>query len=269
MPAVELVVTDLDGTLWHTDDVVPDRTVAAVRELARREIPLLVATGRRVDSTRAPLARIGLAPAAVVLNGALGLDLATDERFHRAPFPTQQAVAALAAFQAVGLDPVVYVDHPTYSAFVGQVPATNPEHLRALGASAATDDLTRVVAEETVLGFGMIGVPFSAAEAAQAAIGDQVEVHVDRSIDFVGMASVTVAPLGQSKWDGVVAFCAACGLRPDRVMAVADGANDLELLREAAVSAVPAVAHAEALALADHVIGAAADGGWADNHELL
>lgn len=269
MPAIDLVVTDLDGTLWHTDDLVPDRTIAALRELARREIPLLVATGRRVDSTRAPLARIGMSPAAVVLNGALGLDLATNERFHRAPFPTEQAVAALAAFRAVGLDPVVYVDHPTYAAFVGPVPATNPAHLRALGDSAATDDLARVVTEEVVLGFGMIGVPFSAAEAAQVAIGDQVEVHVDRSIDFIGMASVTVAPLNQSKWNGVLAYCTARGLRSDRVLAVADGANDLELLAEASVRAVPAVAHPEALALADHVIGAAADGGWSDILELL
>ncbi len=264
MPPVELVVTDLDGTLWHTDDAVHERTLAALVELERRAVPLLVATGRRVTSTRVPLARFGLAPPAVVLNGALGLDLATGARFHRAAYATHEAVAVMAAFAAVGLQPVVYVDNPRWDAFLGPAPSTNPEHVRQLGDTATTDDLARVVGEEIVLGFGMIGVPMADGEAAVAAAGELAEVHLDRSIDYTGLASLTVAPRGQSKWDGVRAFCALHGLREDRVLAVADGANDLELLDKAAVSVVPAVAHPAALERADHVVPAAADGGWAD-----
>jgi hydroxymethylpyrimidine pyrophosphatase-like HAD family hydrolase len=264
MPTVELVVTDLDGTLWHTDDHIPERVLAAVAELERRGVPLLVATGRRVASTRRPLAAVGLAPAAVVLNGALGLDLATGERFHRAPYPTELAVAAIEVFRAVELEPVVYVDHPSWDAFLGPAPSTHPEHVRQLGDTATTDDLARVAAEEVVLGFGMIGVPHAAGVAAQQALGDLVEVHLDRSLDYPGMASLTAAPKGQSKWDGVLAYCAVHSLRADRVLAVADGPNDLELLDAAAISAVPEVAHASALERADHVIGAAVDGGWAD-----
>jgi len=84
---IELVVTDLDGTLWDEDERLHPRTAAAITELDRRGIDLLVATGRRVTSTRDPLARAGLHPPAVVLNGALGLDLATATRFHRQTFP--------------------------------------------------------------------------------------------------------------------------------------------------------------------------------------
>jgi hydroxymethylpyrimidine pyrophosphatase-like HAD family hydrolase len=267
--AVELVVTDLDGTLWHTDDHVHPDVLAALAELDRRGVPWLVATGRRVASTRRPLARVGLTPPAVVLNGALGLHLATGERFHRAPFPTEQAVAAMAAFRSVGLDPVVYVDHPEVDVFLGPVPATNPQHVTDLGASAATDDLLRVAAEEVVLGFGMIGVPHADGVAAHDAVGAVAEVHLDRSLDYPGMASVTVAPSGQSKWDGVLAFCARHGLDAARVLAVADGPNDLELLEHAAVAAVPSVAHPAALERADHVIPAAADGGWSQVLALL
>src|SRR3546814_6336197 len=110
-PQVSLVVTDLDGTLWHHDDHIDPEVVAAIGKLEDLGVPLLVATGRRLASTRGPLARIGVAPPAVVLNGALGVDLATDERFHRAPYPRDEAIEVLAAFQSVGLDPAVYVDH--------------------------------------------------------------------------------------------------------------------------------------------------------------
>jgi len=260
---VSLVVTDLDGTLWHTDDHLAPEVIAAVDRLAAIDVPVLVATGRRLASTRAPLARVGLAPPAVLLNGALGVDLATEARFHRAPFPAEQAAAVLAAARSQGCEPVVYVDHPHLDAFIGTAPATHPNHVAAFGPAIATDDLSRVVAEEVVLGFSMIGVAFATATAVADAIGDRAETHLDRSIDYPGMASFTVAPRGQSKWDGVLAFCAERDIDPTRVLALADGPNDLELLDHAAVRLVPAGSHPSALARADHVIPPATAGGWA------
>ncbi|HEX6425917.1 MAG TPA: HAD hydrolase family protein [Acidimicrobiales bacterium] len=144
----------------------------------------------------------------------------------------------------------------------GVVPSTHPDHARRLAALAGVDDLARVAAEETVLGFGMIGVPHRDGTAACEAVGDLAACHLDRSLDHPGLASLTVAPLGLSKWDGMLAFCTAHGLDAARVLAVADGPNDLELLDHAAVRLVPAVAHPAALERADHVIPPAADGGW-------
>ena len=61
MSAVELVVTDLDGTFWHTDDHVPQPVLDAVSELAARGIPLLVATGRRPNTACLGLEAAGIA----------------------------------------------------------------------------------------------------------------------------------------------------------------------------------------------------------------
>lgn len=266
---IELIVTDLDGTLWHTDDHVDPAVLAAWAELERQGTPVLVATGRRLASTRGPLGRVGLTPPAVVLNGALGVDLATGEPFHRAPFPTEDAVAVHEAFDSVGLAPVVYVDHDRYDVFLAPEPSTHPSHVEDLGDTAGTADLAAVVAQEVVLGFSMIGVPFEWAEAAAAAVGDTAQTHLDRSIDYPGTASFTVAPAGQSKWDGVEAFCAARGLDSTRVLAIGDGPNDVELLENAAVRVVPQVAHPSALERAHHVVPAAADAGWAHLLALL
>lgn len=263
MTSPSVVVTDLDGTLWHLDDHVEPTVLDAWAELERRGIPVIVATGRRVTSTRVPLADFGLAPEAIVLNGALGLDLATGERFHRAPWPTDAARSVLDAIAAAGLSPVVYIDHPELDAFIGPDTSTHPGHVAGLGDGARVDDLHAVVERETVLGFSLIGVPFDAAEAAVTKIGDSAETHLDRSIDYEGLASFTVAPAGQSKWDGVEAWCRTRDVDPSRVLALADGANDLELLDGAAIGLVPEVAHPAALARATHVIPSAAAGGWA------
>jgi len=277
MSTVELVVTDLDGTFWDAETRVHPAVVAAVAELDRRGIPLLVATGRRVASTRAPLAIPGLAPPAVVLNGALGLHLDTMRRFHLAPFPTCESLAVYDAFISAGVSPVVYVDHPRYDVFISDRTSTHPGHVQQLGDSAgvrpgstSTDDELRVaVAESPVLGFGVIGVRFDAAESAFAALDGIAEPHLDRSIEYPELAAMTVAPRHQSKWDGVVAYCAAHGIDTTKVMAVADGPNDVELLTNAAVRVVPKVAHQSALELATSIIPSPQDAGWSEVPSLL
>lgn len=268
MTSIDLIVTDLDGTLWHTDDEIHPGIVEAWAEVASHA-PLLVATGRRLTSTRVPLARVGIVPAAVVLNGALALDLANGHRYLRAPFPSTQAQAVLTAFQEVGLDPCLYVDEADAEVLVSAHPSTNRGHLESLGDTAAVADLSQAARDVPVLAFSIIGAEHRALAEAAAAIDGTAEVHLDRSLDFPGLAAITVAPKGQSKWDGVVAFCRHHGLDASNVLAVGDGPNDVELLTSAAVSVVPEVAHPAALELADHTIPSARDAGWLQLPALL
>lgn len=261
-PDIGLVVTDLDGTLWHTDDHVPDHVVAAFHEVQRRGVPLLVATGRRLGSTVGPLSAHGLEAPVVVLNGALGVD--TDgKRFHRAAYPPAEGLAVLEAFTSVGLEPVVYLDHPTYEVVLGPDPSTNPAHVAALAATALRDDPHDHVLAGAALGFSLIGVEHPVAVAAESAIGELGVTHLDRSLDHPGMVSLTVAPRSRSKWDGVVAYCEHAGLDPGRVLALGDGPNDVELLDGAAVRLVPHGSHPAALERADHVVATSREGGWA------
>ena len=80
--------------------------------------------------------------------------------------------------------------------------------------------------------------------------------------DFGGHG-VTVGPVGLSKWDGVVAYCTRAGLDSSRVLAIGDGANDRELLTNAAIALVPEDAHEDALRTAHHVVPSPSIGGWA------
>ena len=129
--AIQLVVTDLDGTLWAygSEGVPHEETLAAWAELDRRGVPVLVATGRRATTAREPLANYGLAPSAVVLNGALALDLATGECFHRHHYDVEVAAGVLAAFLEAGLEPCVYVEHDDFDVYVGTRPSTSKQHL--------------------------------------------------------------------------------------------------------------------------------------------
>jgi hydroxymethylpyrimidine pyrophosphatase-like HAD family hydrolase len=266
--AIGLVVSDLDGTLWEQPEAIPERTLDAIAELERRGVPLLIATGRRVASTRDPLAVVGLAPPAVVLNGGLGLDLGSGERFHRGGFAPGDASAVLDAFLEWDVEPCVYVDHETRPVWVGEAPSTHRDHLSGFGRDVGTGELERVVCDEYVLAFGVLGITAERAEGVARALEGVATPHVSPDRQYGGH-TVTVAPTGLSKWDGVEAYCDRIGIDPRTVLAIGDGPNDVELLERAAIAVVPEDAHADARATADHVVGRAADGGWADLLDLL
>lgn len=268
-PTIELVVTDLDGTLWEQSGDVHPRTLDAVRRLESGGTPILVATGRRIASTRAPLAAVGLTPPAVVLNGALGLDLRTGERFHQNGFVAGDAVRVLEAFRRWEHDPCVYVDHDEPSVWVSETPATHPLHLASFGDDLGVGSLDDVLDEAaSVLAFSLLGIDERVAHGIGAELESVARSHVDRDRQYGGF-TITVAPAQQSKWDGVAAFCALRGIDPRSVLAIGDGPNDVELLDAAAIAVVPADAHPEARAVADHVVGRAVDGGWAELVDLL
>ena len=266
---IELVVTDLDGTLWETPSSIHPTTVPAVRELERRGIPLMVATGRRLASTREPLAGIGLTPPVVVLNGALAVELSTGERIHRHGFTAERAREVLDAFEDAGISPCVYVDDEEVHVYVSDDPSTHPEHLASFGESVQTRDLHEVVAELPILAYAVLAVPPSVVEGLEGPLRALANPHVSSERQYGGGLTVTVAPPGLSKWDGVAAFCEHKGLDATKVLAMGDGPNDLELLDGAAVAVVMADGHPDALARADHVLPRSAEGGWAQVLDLL
>jgi hydroxymethylpyrimidine pyrophosphatase-like HAD family hydrolase len=266
--AVELVVTDLDGTLSDAAERIHPASVRAVRALEAAGIPVLVATGRRLRMACAVLEAGGLAGPAVVLDGALGIDLRDGRVFHRAAFPPEAARQVLAAFAGAGLSPCVYTDRPDADLVVDEHPSTHTGHLARARPFVATDDLARVVGTEAVHAFAVVGRPAALLEPVLAGIGAAGSASIVRDLIYGG-STIQVRPPGVSKWSGVLAFCADRGLDPGRVLAVGDGANDLELLEAAAVACVVATAGPAVLARADHVLGPPSDGGWAVVLELV
>ena len=260
--AVQLVVTDLDGTLSDAAERIHPASVRAIRDLEAAGIPVLVATGRRLRMACAVLETGGLTVPAVVLDGALGLDLRDGRVFHQVAFPPGAARRVLEAFAAAGLSPCVYVDRPEVDLVVGERPSTHPDHLARARPWVATEDLHRVVETEPVYAFAVVGRPAPLLEPVPRLVGPAGSASVVGDLIYGG-STVQVRPPRVSKWSGVLAFCADQGLDPGRILAVGDAANDLELLEGAAVACAVATAGPAVLARADHVIGPPASGGWA------
>jgi hypothetical protein len=168
-PPIEMVVTDLDGTLWASEALVSATTQAALVELGRRGIPLLAATGRRLRSARLALVRAELALLPCVgLNGALAAD--RGEVFHSAAFAAEEARAVYEVFVSGGIVPVGYLvpqfDGDGVDAVAPEGVSTHPDHLAALAPTLSTSpiDFAAMVA------FSVLGVPHSVLDPIRSAI---------------------------------------------------------------------------------------------------
>jgi hydroxymethylpyrimidine pyrophosphatase-like HAD family hydrolase len=260
---IRLVATDLDGTFWGPDFAPPAEHIAAVQELERRDVTVLAATSRRPRMTRQRLEGVGLKMPAVLIDGAIGVDFRTGERFHEAVYDVEAARNALAAFRAHGLDPCLYLDDPEIDIAVSAAPSTCVQHLAHLGRFAGTRDLEDVVATIGVFAFSVLGLDHEVlaplARELVAAHGNTVVLYAEPQYGRFGLV---VNPLGVSKWSGIEAYCELNGIAPDQVAAVGDGLNDLEMLRRAGVSVGVRGGCEEVVEMADFLIDPPERGGW-------
>ena len=255
-----LVVTDLDGTFWDDDQQCHPDTIAAVHELTARGALLLVATGRRQHSAHHALLANDLELPAVLLNGALGVDFRTGSRFHAHTFTADEIVGILTAFDACGVKPAAYLANGNVAS-VGE-PTTHADYRSTLDALFTPADSIAAIASQEVMGFSSLGQPHADLVGLPELcdhLGDAA-VYEDR---LYGPWSIHVQPTGVSKQLGIDAWLASTGFRPDRVIAVGDQTNDIEMLDHADIALGVTGGHPSVLEMADRVIGEPHEGGWA------
>jgi hydroxymethylpyrimidine pyrophosphatase-like HAD family hydrolase len=266
---IRLVATDLDGTLWGPDMVLPERHAQAISELARRGVTVLAATSRRPRVTRPRLEQAGLTLPAVLLDGAIGVDFRTGDRFHHVVFDPVDAFAVLAAFREAGLEPCVYVEDPDIDVVISRAPSTCAAHVQRLGRLAGVGDLDAALLARPVYAFSVLGLPRERLERAARRIASSGAAATLYAEPQYGAYGLTVNPPGISKWSGIDAFCRLSGIHTTEVLAVGDGDNDLTMLAQAAVAVAVKGGAERALAAADYVIDPPSENGWASLLDLI
>lgn len=251
---IEIVVTDLDGTLWPSEGLVSAATRDALVELDRRGIPLLAATGRRLRSARMALVRADLAHVPCVgLNGALAAD--HGQVFHSVSFPFDDARAVYDIFVAGGITPVGYLvperDGDSVDAVAAEGVSTHADHLAVLAPTLShlPIDFNSMVA------FSVLGIAYSTLDPIRVAIEQQDVADCVLSRDRAyGDYNLAATARGVSKWTGVTAYCARYGIDTNRVLAIGDDDNDVSMIDNACVGLAMTHASPAASAVANAIV---------------
>ncbi len=267
-----LVVTDLDRTFWGLDCVAPRAHLEALAELEGAGHLVLAATGRRLRNVARLLDGNRLQLPAVALDGAIGMDFATGERFCRIAFDAAALRELLDILGACGIRPCLYIDdhgEPGGDVVLPESPTSVQAHLEFL-AEDVNHGLGLDDVESDVLELVLTGLPSELAHTAAEAVHSQAlgVARVDEPDPLYGGSRLTVSPPGVSKVSGVEAFCRWRGLPVDYA-AVGDGVNDLELLAAASISIAVAGSYASRTANADRIIDPPEQSGWAAVPELV
>jgi len=74
-----MIVSDMDGTLLRTDCTISKRNADAIRRATDSGIKFVLATGRPIQGVRSYAAMLGLSGPVITYNGAVVVDLDTEE----------------------------------------------------------------------------------------------------------------------------------------------------------------------------------------------
>ena len=268
---VDALITDLDGTFWDFSMSIHPATLEAVAQLDDSGMPVVVATGRRAQGALRGLAPAGLDDRpAVLMNGALARDSVRGESFLVEAMSPDRARAVLDVFEAVGLEPIVYIDHPETDMVIGPTPSAGNQYLAQAPGVRSVSSIEDAVAEATTIGFGAFGFPRDLLDPVAATINDTELATAIVGVSYLeGDHGLMIQAHNVDKQTGIEAWCRRVGIDVSRVAAVGDAQNDIEMLRAAAIAIVPSNAADEILALADVVIAPNEEGGWEQIPEIV
>lgn len=244
---IRLIATDMDDTLLNEEDQVSERTRRAIQAAQAAGVKVTLASGRMYCVAKKYADRLGIDIPLITYNGALvragdGTDLWCQ------PIEEEVAFQVLALFRDKGwylqsyIDDVVYVDRPTEESRYYE--RMNDLIARPIGAEFYTRaaghlKLLAVSHNEPLL--------TEIREEVTRRFGDRLYIANSKSC-YLEMTNPAV-----NKGRALAILGRHLGIRPEQIMAVGDGTNDIEMLRVAGFGVAMGNAKPQVQAAADAV----------------
>jgi Cof subfamily protein (haloacid dehalogenase superfamily) len=224
---VRAVAMDLDRTILPETLELRPRLIDAVRAVAAAGVVPIVATGRMLRSSLPFALELGVTAPLICYQGALIADPQTGEWLRHEPMPVPLAREVIEACRKRDQHCNVYVDDELY---VDELNVYALEYARHAKLEAhAVGDLERWLTQPTTK-IVVVGEP-ELLDALQielrAQFGDRL--FIAKSLPFF----LEVAQPGVSKGSALEWVCDRISIEPAHVVSFGDGANDIELLRDA------------------------------------
>lgn len=262
---VKLVASDIDGTLLRSDGTVSDRTRRAVAEAEKAGLVFVLVTGRPprwLAPVRDQLDHRGVA---ICANGALVMDLHTEQVVQVNAFDTDIARQVLAALRDVSDGLVFGVEWADgFGHEAAYVKGVRKSELVANAAVRISDD-------EEFFDRPVVKVLARATHDVGQELAEQATAATD------GMATVTwsstglleVSAAGVSKASALERFAGSQDITADDIVAFGDMPNDLAMLEWAGRGIAVANAHPLVLEAADETTASNDDDGVAEMLETF
>ncbi|CAD7695014.1 unnamed protein product [Ostreobium quekettii] len=247
--SVELIASDVDGTLLNSQQELAPQVVEAIEKAADAGVPIVLATGKaRGPWVPKVLPRLPVPMPGVFLQGLLVCD-ADGTVLHEQALEEDLALQCIEFSKRHGL---------TITAYCGSrilCPATNEHTDRLLfyeeptpeGVGSLEDWVGKIKIHKMIMLEKQERI-VQIRPLAEAELGGRLAL----TTALPGM--LEVLPFGTSKGAGLAWLLAHLGVDAGRVMAVGDGENDVEMLQLAGLGIAMGNAGERTKRVADHIV---------------
>ena len=246
-PSIQLVALDLSGTTVERDGTIHDATKAAVRACAERGVHFALATGNTPASARSFAEELGVGPYIIACSGA-AVTAPDGTPLSSSPFPRDALPPLLAACAGLPVRIGVVIGEQYY--------VDQPPSLSSRSQAQYAPDLLAVIAEDPTMVMVLGG------DETIAALWQKLDgVHPEVRLTSPGDRVLQVVQREVSKGKTLLGLGETLGISPDRIMAIGDAANDLEMVRDAGLGVAVANATDAVKRAARHITAAPAGQG--------
>ncbi|KAA9219087.1 MULTISPECIES: Cof-type HAD-IIB family hydrolase [Aerococcus] len=279
---LELIVSDMDGTLLDGTMHIHPRNREAIMHTYQLGIPFIVATGRNFHEAKVLLDEAGIRCPIIGLNGAILFDREGEVEYE-IDLDDQVAKEII----HYGLEHGYYMEamtsknvysnskHQRLHYIADMIQRMSPELSFEETLSRASqsnevnsieyiDDLTALIEEE---GQHILKLVFIHEKGPQ--VLHPIQQELSQRYDNIYITSsfksnLEISAKTANKGGAVAKYCQAHGYNPKNIMAIGDNLNDLKMLEMAGYSFAMANADPAVKEIADYVTGSHNEGGVAD-----
>lgn len=255
-----LIAFDLDGTLLDNEKRIPEENLRALAAAAARGVQIVPATGRILRGIPPELRELPFIRYYILSNGAAVYDTGTGTTLCRGDIPLD---LTLRVMDYLDTQPVLYDCYQNdvgwmSQAMYEQAPVyfrEEPEILKLVDKlRIRVPDVKQTLREhgEAVQKIQFYYKPEDNAKRLEM-LAHFSERFPELSATTSTSNNVELNSVRAGKGNGLLALCAALGLRPEDCLAFGDGTNDISLLRAAGRGVAMANAAEEVKAAADAV----------------
>jgi Cof subfamily protein (haloacid dehalogenase superfamily) len=257
--AIQLVITDLDGTLLNSRGQLSAVNEQAIRQAMAKGVPVVIATGKTRYSAQKIISRLGLQTPGVFVQG---LVICTAEGAVRHQLRLGMDIVEQVVPFCQGYDVDIFAYAHDRIVTLQDTPFRHKLHHLY---DEPLADIIPVLSDWAEAGVSKLlvqrdGQPFPAPLRQQLAalIGERA------TLTQALTDSVEILPLGASKGAGVARLLADLEIDPQRVMAIGDAENDVEMLQLVGLGVAMGNGVARLKAVADYVVGSNDEDGVAE-----
>lgn len=259
-PPYDAVMLDLDGTLLDGTGQIRPRNAETLHALVERGVHVMIATGRSTMATLPVVQGLQLETPMLVFNGAAVYCPRTERFLEERVLSNRVVERSLAFGRDRDLLTVLQLGSEKYS---------TPPRCEAEERALAFFHGLQVVEREALPDEYLIrAIFFSKEHETSNDLRDEVEGHLEAPaflthfpLDLLAshrgspLQVVDVHPPVRGKAEGLRYLAEHHGVQPERVVAIGDAGNDLEMLRAAGLGVAMGEARGEVREVADRVIG--------------